>query len=56
MRAPHSATTPPKSQSKSMSWLLPTKQTVYPDVVSTPVPIMLEMTTNVAVASPRLFW
>ena len=52
--APHTATNPPMIQSRSMSWLLPTKHAVYPDVVKTPTPTMLEITTNVAVANPML--
>ena len=36
-----------------MIWLLPTAATVYPDVVSTPTPTMLETTTYVAIRRPK---
>ena len=36
-----------------MSWLLPTAATVYPDVVSTPTPTMLETTTKIATDRPK---
>ena len=53
VRAPQRATTPPTTQSASMSWLLPSFRTVCPEVVRTPTPIMLETITKVAVASPN---
>ena len=53
VRAPQTARTPPTTQRMSINWLLPTKKTVNPDVVRTPMPIMLETTTKVAVARPN---
>src|SRR4051812_19522092 len=44
---------PPRIQSSSMYWLLPTRATVIPEVVRTPTPTMLATITKVAVASPN---
>ena len=53
VRAPQIANSPPSTQRTSISWLLPTKKTVNPEVVRTPTPTMLATTTKVAVARPK---